>query len=148
MENLLGEFGRPNITLELELTEGMVMHDCLEAARTMQALKGLGINLAIDDFGTGYSSLGYLRRFPFDIIKIDRSFVSELGLEVGAEAIVRAIIALAQSFKLGVIAEGMETLEQSSILVKEGCVMAQGFYYSHAVTGDDFRAMITSLVPR
>ena len=115
--------------LELELTERIVMRDAETTVEKLKRLHAMGFQLSIDDFGTGYSSLSYLRRFPIDKIKIDQSFVSDEG----AGNIVTAVIALARSLKLKVIAEGVETNEQLEILREQGCDEAQGFLFSRAV---------------
>ncbi len=115
--------------LELELTESMIMQDALHTRDTLEALKTLGVHLSIDDFGTGYSSLNYLRSFPVDTLKIDRSFVREIGAEPDSGPIVAAIIAMARSLKLGVVAEGVETEEQRAFLQRQGCKLAQGFLF-------------------
>jgi diguanylate cyclase (GGDEF)-like protein/PAS domain S-box-containing protein len=112
--------------LELELTERMLMDDLDEVSRTLGALKALGVRIAIDDFGTGYSSLGHLKELPIDRVKIDRSFVAGLPGDPAAAGIVRAIVMLGQSLKLGVIAEGVETTAQRDFLVHVGCDELQG----------------------
>lgn len=113
--------------LELELTEGVLIDDTERARAQLVALKALGVRLVLDDFGTGYSSLSYLGRFPFDKLKIDRSFVSGLASDAGAEAIVRAISALAHGLGLAVTAEGVETMTQLDLLRAVQCTELQGF---------------------
>lgn len=115
--------------LDLELTESMIMQDALHTHRTLEELKGMGVHLSVDDFGTGYSSLGYLRSFPIDALKIDRTFVHRIGAEPNNRAIVAAIIAMARSLKLGVIAEGVDSEEQLNFLRLHGCKLAQGFLF-------------------
>ncbi len=117
----------PATRLELEITEGMLMHDTQNALRTLMALKALGVKIAMDDFGTGYSSLSYLRKFPFDKIKIDRSFISDMDDNAEAETIVHAIIAMSRSLRLDVTAEGVETQQQLTMLRAHGCMFAQGY---------------------
>ncbi|HYY16207.1 MAG TPA: EAL domain-containing protein [Gammaproteobacteria bacterium] len=119
----------PPAWLELELTEGAIMENTAVAAQILRALKALGISIAIDDFGTGYSSLGYLRRFPIDRLKIDRSFVQDLTTDPNAVEITKAIIAMAHSLKLKVVAEGVETRAQFEFLRVHGCDEAQGYYF-------------------
>lgn len=143
VERAIIEFGVANITLELELTESILMEDAEGALEIMARLKDLGVLLAMDDFGTGFSSLGYLHKFPFDVLKIDRSFVAGLGLGRGTESIVRAIVALADSLDLAVIAEGVETLEQCTLLAAEGCVLVQGYYYGRPMPDAEFQHVLT-----
>ena len=122
--------GIPSGSLGLEVTETSLMHQTEVAVARLTALRGAGFLLALDDFGTGYSSLGYLKRFPVDQIKIDRSFVADLANEVHGEAIVAAIVSLACRLGLEVVAEGVETSEQMACLVAMGCRYAQGYYIS------------------
>ncbi len=119
----------PN-TLELELTESSFVQDEEAAMAMLERIRKMGISIAIDDFGTGYSSLRYLNKLPVDKLKIDRSFVSELGTDPDRGTMVEAITAMARSLKLGVIAEGVETSEQRDILKSLGCTVMQGFYFS------------------
>jgi EAL domain-containing protein (putative c-di-GMP-specific phosphodiesterase class I) len=116
--------------LRLEITETVVMHDAPTTLAKLEALKALGIGLAIDDFGTGYSSLGYLKRFPVDTLKIDRSFVE--GLDGGPERreIFGAVLAVARALKLRAVAEGVEEADQLRTLQELGCEAAQGFYFA------------------
>jgi EAL domain-containing protein (putative c-di-GMP-specific phosphodiesterase class I) len=106
------------------------MHDAAEAARTLQNLKNYGVRLAVDDFGTGYSSLAYLRRFPIDALKVDRAFIRDLTTNAEDATITLAIINLAHSLKLGVVAEGVETSAQVTFLKENRCDEAQGFYFA------------------
>ena len=128
--------------LELELTESAVMHDPEKSTLTLEQLSTMGVHISIDDFGTGYSSLSYLRRFPLDKLKIDRSFVRDLMQNPDDVSIVRAIISLAHSLRLRVVAEGVETLDQLNFLTELGCDQYQGFYCSPAVPPDDFVALL------
>jgi predicted signal transduction protein with EAL and GGDEF domain/FixJ family two-component response regulator len=127
---------------ELELTEGVLMQDAEAGRRSLQALKEFGFALAIDDFGTGYCSLNYLKRFPLDTLKIDRSFVADINNDADDAAIVRAIIALGHSLDLKIVAEGVETTAQLQFLQAEGCDAVQGFLMSPAVPADAFKTMI------
>ena len=127
--------------LELELTETALMQEG-ETTRLLQRLAALGISVALDDFGTGYSSLSYLRRFPIDRIKIDRSFVCDISGSQSDGALSRAVIMLAHGLNVGVIAEGVETAAQLSLLRHFGCDEAQGFLLGEPVSGDDLPALI------
>jgi len=127
---------------ELELTEGVLMRDAEAGRRSLQALKEFGFALAIDDFGTGYCSLNYLKRFPLDTLKIDRSFVADLNDDPDDAAIVRAIIALGHSLDLKIVAEGVTTQAQLQFLQAESCDAFQGFLMSPAVTADAFRDLL------
>jgi diguanylate cyclase (GGDEF)-like protein/PAS domain S-box-containing protein len=119
--------------LELEITESVAMNDAALTVSIMRDIGAEGMSLAVDDFGTGYSSLGYLRRFPLDSIKIDRSFVTDLAHEPDDATIVRTVIAMAHSLDLEVVAEGVETTDQLEFLRNERCDRVQGFYFSQAV---------------
>ena len=115
-------------TIELEITESMVMRDPERAVAIMQQLRAMGVRLSIDDFGTGHSSLGYLKRFPIDRLKVDRSFVRDLPHNADDLAITRAVIAMAHSLRMSVVAEGVEHQQQFELLRKEGCDEFQGYY--------------------
>jgi EAL domain-containing protein (putative c-di-GMP-specific phosphodiesterase class I) len=134
--DILLETGLDPEKLQLEITEGAVMEDATAAREIMQKLRDLGISLAIDDFGTGYSSLSYLKRFPVSVLKIDQSFVRGLGQDDQDSAIVRGVIALAQSLNLTVTAEGIETLEQLAQLRDLGCNHGQGYLLSRSLAGE------------
>jgi predicted signal transduction protein with EAL and GGDEF domain len=134
----------PPALFELELTEGVLMRDAESGRRSLLALKEFGFSLAMDDFGTGYCSLNYLKRFPLDTLKIDRSFVADIGTDSGDEAIVRAIIALGHDLHLKIVAEGVATLEQLRFLRAEGCDAVQGFLMSPAITARAFAALLSS----
>jgi predicted signal transduction protein with EAL and GGDEF domain/FixJ family two-component response regulator len=136
----------PPALFELELTEGVLMRDAEAGRRTLLALKEFGFSLAMDDFGTGYCSLNYLKRFPLDTLKIDRSFVADIGTDSGDEAIVRAIIALAHDLNLKIVAEGVTTLEQLRFLRAQGCDCVQGFLMSPAVSAHAFATLLKKAV--
>jgi diguanylate cyclase (GGDEF)-like protein/PAS domain S-box-containing protein len=129
--------------LELEVTESQLMDHPDEALEALTQLKNLGVRLSIDDFGTGYSSLSHLQKFPVDYIKIDRSFLGELGHD-GQLVITRAIIALGHNLKLKVVAEGVETREQIAFLRKHGCDQMQGYYFSPALPRETLQDMVAS----
>jgi diguanylate cyclase (GGDEF)-like protein len=128
--------------LELEITESVAMNDAALTVSIMRDIGAEGMSLAVDDFGTGYSSLGYLRRFPLDSIKIDRSFVTDLAQEPDDATIVRTVIAMAHSLDLEVIAEGVETADQLAFLRDENCDRVQGFYFSQAVPLESLQSYI------
>jgi diguanylate cyclase (GGDEF)-like protein len=125
--------------LEIELTESAIMKNMEKSSGILRELKQMGVRVAIDDFGTGYSSLAYLKRFPLDIIKIDRSFIRDIPGDWDNEAIATAIIAMAHSLNLEVIAEGVETEEQLSFLRDHGCGAAQGYLFSPALPGEEMK---------
>ena len=127
VHEVLLETGLPAARLELELTESTIMKDRARSLHTLRQIRALGVTIALDDFGTGYSSLETLRAFPFDKIKLDRSFMSEIEASSSAKAIIRAVMALSNSLDIPVLAEGIETEGQLSILDREGCHEAQGY---------------------
>ena len=139
---LLRETELPPDTLKLEITESTVMADPSAAVEMLLQIKSLGVQLSIDDFGTGYSSLSYLHRLPLDTLKIDRSFTKSIGLEGDSMEIVRTILPMANSLRLNVIAEGVETAEQLAILRKLRCEYAQGYYFSRPVSADEAEALL------
>lgn len=134
--------------LELELTEGTLIHDIGATVKTLKRLKDLGMSIAVDDFGTGYSSLSSLKQFPIDALKIDRSFVSEIGNAGNDRSICAAIIALAQSMGLKVIAEGVETREQLQHLHFLGCDEIQGFFFAKPMAGEQVTAFLEAHLKR
>jgi len=142
VKEALATTGLPPFLLELELTESMVMHDAAGATATMTALKGLGAKLSIDDFGTGYSSLAYLKRFPIDSLKIDRSFVMDIPGDANDTAIVRSILAMAHGLGLKVVAEGAETDRQMDFLRNHGCDIVQGYFVSRPLPANDVPAFL------
>jgi diguanylate cyclase (GGDEF)-like protein/PAS domain S-box-containing protein len=130
--------------IEFELTETAVMNNPDEAARNLGALKALGVKLSLDDFGTGYSSLAQLKRFPFDFVKIDRSFIAGVGSSAEDEAIAAAIIAMAHSLGLKVVAEGVETTTQLAVMRALKCDEMQGYLFSKPLPATDFEALVRS----
>jgi EAL domain-containing protein (putative c-di-GMP-specific phosphodiesterase class I) len=129
----LRESGLPASRLELEITETVMLQDTDATLATLHQLRVLGVQIAMDDFGTGFSSLSYLRRFPFDRIKIDKSFIRELGKQDDCIAIVRAVIALGCDLGIAITAEGVETRQQLEMLERAGCDEIQGYLFSRPV---------------
>jgi len=140
----LNRSGLPASSLTLEVTEGMLLQDLGLARRQLDAARTLGVRVAIDDFGTGYSSLSYLGKLPADQVKIDMSFISELGRDPGAAALVKGIIDMAHALNLDVLAEGVEESGQQEILSRLGCRYSQGYLYSKPLTAEAFPAFLTS----
>jgi diguanylate cyclase (GGDEF)-like protein/PAS domain S-box-containing protein len=143
---MLAELDLSPTNLKLEITESTVMEDPAAAVEMLQQMKDLGIRLAIDDFGTGYSSLSYLHRFPLDMLKIDRSFISGMMDGVNGMEIARTVMPLAKNLHLDVVAEGVETAEQVRELKKLNCKYAQGFYFSKPLSPDEAEALMTEHV--
>jgi len=143
---LLQKHQLPAETLELEVTETGLMEDIDAAAHNLHSLRRSGALIAIDDFGTGYSSLSYLKSLPLDKIKIDKSFVQDIGQDEGA-TIVRAVIQLGKSLGMTVIAEGVETPEQEAYLIAEGCQEGQGYYYSKPLPARDLDLLLRQSTP-
>jgi diguanylate cyclase (GGDEF)-like protein/PAS domain S-box-containing protein len=140
VEQILARTGLSPEHLTLEITESALMKNAASALSVLSALKDLGVQLAIDDFGTGYSSLTYLQRFPLDILKVDRSFVEELGVSVEGEEIVSAVINLAHALGLKVVAEGVETALQLEVLQSFECDLAQGYLFSKPLPASEIVA--------
>ena len=128
--------------LTLEITESLVMEDSAEAIAWLNSVKSLGVRFSIDDFGTGYSSLSYLKRLPVSTLKIDRSFVSDLGGLSGNASLIESIIALASSFGLGVVAEGVEERQQVDFLEQRGCHLLQGYHFSRPLPSEEFMVLL------
>jgi diguanylate cyclase (GGDEF)-like protein len=144
----LASSAMPAHRLELEITETVLLNDDKQTVDLLHGLRNAGIRISLDDFGTGYSSLGYLRKFPFDKLKIDRSFVRDLGHDRGTEAIVRAVIDLANNLGLVTTAEGVETQEQLDWLRMEACTEVQGYLISLPVPSRDIRPLLACDLPR
>jgi EAL domain-containing protein (putative c-di-GMP-specific phosphodiesterase class I) len=138
----LRDSGLPAASLVLEITETLMMQDAELSIERLADLKSLGIRLAIDDFGTGYSSLSYLRKFPVDILKIDKSFVDGVSRQGKEQELAQSIIELGQTLRLEIVAEGVEHLEQLGWLQSRKCDMGQGFYFSEAVDPDDLTRLL------
>ena len=143
----LAEFGLEPGALELELTESVVSADPEEAIRIMEQLDRLGVQLSVDDFGTGYSALSYLKRFPIDKLKIDQSFVLDLGRDPGSALIVASVIAMARSLGLRTIAEGVETAGQSDWLASAGCDEVQGYCYASPLPAVQYEDWLRNYSP-
>ena len=128
--------------LTLEITESVLMRDTDGALESLLGLKALGVQLAIDDFGTGYSSLSYLKRFPIDVLKVDRGFVNGLGTDDDDTAIIAGILAMARGLRVDVVAEGVERQEQLHVLRVLNCPFAQGFHFARPLSGSEFEALL------
>ncbi|MEP6633381.1 MAG: EAL domain-containing protein, partial [Luteimonas sp.] len=133
VRRILDDTGLPPHALELELTESVIMANAEQTAAKLRAFRQLGVSLAIDDFGTGYSSLAYLKRLPFNTLKIDKEFIGDLSQDPDDAAITTTIIAMAHSLGMTVVAEGVETTEQMDFLRQHGCDEIQGFWLSPAL---------------
>jgi EAL domain-containing protein (putative c-di-GMP-specific phosphodiesterase class I) len=141
----LKKSGLPARFLELELTESVLVNDAENALSLMNELKKIGVWIAIDDFGTGYSSLNYLRHFPIDLLKIDRTFINEVTTNPGDAAITTTIAAMAKNLHIGMLAEGVETREQEQFLKSLGCHEMQGFLFSKPLTDEQVSTEIRKL---
>ncbi len=144
VRSMIAESRVPSLCLEFELTEGILMQDTDTALEVLEALRELGVGLAVDDFGTGYSSLRYLKRLPIDVLKIDRSFVSNITTDRGDAAIAEAILALARALGLRVIAEGVETEAQRIALDRAGCHECQGYYFSPPLSAEALATLLSN----
>ena len=142
VRDILAEHGLAAASLEIEMTESVLMKSADSAVEILRKFREMGVRLAIDDFGTGYSSLSYLKRFPIDKLKIDRSFVSDITTDPDDAAIASAIIAMAHRLRLKVIAEGVETPGHLGFLLQEGCDEAQGYHYSKPLPPDDLERLM------
>ncbi|WP_020680091.1 GGDEF domain-containing response regulator [Marinobacterium rhizophilum] len=133
--------------LEIEITETALMQDPEMALQILTKLRNLGVSISLDDFGTGYSSLSYLKRFPVNVLKIDKSFINDIPRDSENAAITRAIIAMAMHLQIKVVAEGVETREQMAFLRNEGCDLVQGYYFRRPAPGDELTPLLKSLTP-
>ncbi|MDJ0718661.1 MAG: EAL domain-containing protein [Prochloraceae cyanobacterium] len=145
IKKILEKTGLESHYLKLEITETTIMESLNKTTSLLEQIKALGIKLSMDDFGTGYSSLNYLHHLPLDTLKIDRSFVNELGINSDKLSLTRTIVNLAQSLRMDVIAEGIETNEQQAILTKLNCENGQGYLFSKPVSSTDAEILITAL---
>jgi diguanylate cyclase (GGDEF)-like protein len=141
----LASSGLPASRLDLEITESVLLDASAGNLAILNQLRELGVRISMDDFGTGYSSIGYLRSFNFDKLKIDQSFIRDLLVDDGSQAIVRAIMGLGTSFGMTVIAEGVETKEQMERLGGEGCIEVQGYLYSRPVPADEIKGLLDQI---
>ena len=139
--NSLAETGLDPTRFEIEITEGVLLHDSDANFAVLHKMRDLGIRIALDDFGTGHSSLSYLRTFPFDKIKIDRSFVTELESRADCRTIVRAVIELARNLGMVTVAEGVEYAAQLEELRREGCSMVQGWLFGKAMPAEHYATL-------
>jgi EAL domain-containing protein (putative c-di-GMP-specific phosphodiesterase class I) len=139
---ILKDTGLDPRSLELELTESVLMKHAEAAAPILKTLRAKGVQLAVDDFGTGYSSLSYLRKFPIDALKIDQWFVGQISAVPDETIIVAAVIGMRRSLKLRVVAEGVETQEQLALLQAHQCDEAQGYYFSRPVPPQQFAKLL------
>jgi diguanylate cyclase (GGDEF)-like protein/PAS domain S-box-containing protein len=144
---ILAATGVDASTLTMEITETVLMRDAGQALQVLEALKALGVALSIDDFGTGYSSLSYLKRFPVDVLKVDRSFVDGLGTDAEDQAIVQAIVALAESMGMTTIAEGLETQTQLDALRALDCLSAQGYLLGRPMPAAEMDLLLRAVIP-
>jgi EAL domain-containing protein (putative c-di-GMP-specific phosphodiesterase class I) len=139
----LGKSGLPGHRLELEITETVLLHDTEATVAMLNELRELGVRISMDDFGTGYSSLGYLRKFPFDKIKIDRSFIQDLSENPDSIAIVRAVANIGSALGMATTAEGVETEEELAQLRHEGCTEVQGYLFSEPRPANEISSLFT-----
>jgi EAL domain-containing protein (putative c-di-GMP-specific phosphodiesterase class I) len=147
LDEAVQRVGIPAHQLTLEVTESLLMQDIERTVARLHALREKGFGLSLDDFGTGFSSLSYLKRFPIDELKIDRSFVRDVVNGGSDGAIVASIIELGRQFKLGVVAEGVETREQSRFLLDHGCPIQQGFLFARPMPAEQFEALLANFSP-
>lgn len=143
VSDILGKTRFPADRLLLEITESLLMDEDVHVRKTLLEMRELGVGLSVDDFGTGYSALGYLRKFPATLLKIDKSFVADLGKEMRNTSLVAAIIAMARSLDLGVVAEGVETREQASMLAELGCDFLQGYLFGRPASSKNLVTYVT-----
>jgi len=143
IDKVVGETGADPARMVVELTEGALVENSAANVDKLHAIKAVGVRLALDDFGTGFSSLGYLRQFPFDVIKIDRSFVHGVDVDEGAAALASSVIRIGKALNLTSLAEGVETVGQADWLTKAGCDAAQGYFFAPPMPPDQLRPMLS-----
>jgi len=140
--NALARSGLAGSRLQLEITESVLLLNNESTLETLHQLRALGVRISMDDFGTGYSSLSYLRSFPFDKIKIDRSFVHDLSDNKESRAIIRAVVGLGSSLGMSTTAEGVETREELDYMKRQGCTEAQGYFFSKPCPAKEVNALL------
>ncbi len=145
---IIGHYDAPPGCLKLELTENVLLHDMHEVVHKMEELQNVGVTFSMDDFGTGFSSLSYLKRLPFDQIKIDKTFIRDVSKDINDAAIVETIIAMAEHLNLEVIAEGVETLEELEFLQGKGCNHYQGFYFSEPLNASALEQTLQHIIEK
>jgi EAL domain-containing protein (putative c-di-GMP-specific phosphodiesterase class I) len=145
LAELMSTYGIPPEALELEITEGVLLDDHEHVAEELNSLRALGIKLALDDFGTGYSSLSYLKRFRFDLLKIDRSFIAGLPENPEDVSLAKAILAMAKGLDLRVVAEGVENHDQLNFLAQQGCDLLQGYLLAKPMNGETYSSYLENL---
>ncbi|MEX2240951.1 MAG: EAL domain-containing protein [Burkholderiales bacterium] len=148
IDDILRSSGMPAQRLELEITESVIIHHTAAVNARFQALEDMGVRISIDDFGTGYSSLSYLKRLPIHQLKIDQSFVRDIGTDPNDAAIVSAIVTIAHALGLEVVAEGVETAEQLAFLRAKGCDVAQGYLFSRPLPAEEFGRLLAEWTPQ
>ena len=142
LSEILAETDYPAKHLALEITESLLIDDDSRTREALDDFRQMGVRLAVDDFGTGYSALSYLRKFPVNILKIDRSFIHDIAENMGDRRLVEAIIAMSHGLDLVVVAEGVETSEQESLLRDLRCDMVQGYFYSKPIEANEIKQLI------
>ncbi|MGD8594279.1 MAG: EAL domain-containing protein, partial [Gammaproteobacteria bacterium] len=148
LQNVLEETGVCPNNLEIEITEGVLVSHSEQASNALLAIKEMGVKISLDDFGAGYSSLNYLKRFAINVLKIDRSFVMDIGKNTDSEVIVQAVIGLAKNLNLEVTAEGIETSAQLQFLKDSGCHEGQGFYFSKPIVSNQLEKMLLEQIKK
>jgi EAL domain-containing protein (putative c-di-GMP-specific phosphodiesterase class I) len=148
LQNVLDETGVCPNNLEIEITEGVLVSHSEQASNALLAIKEMGVKISLDDFGAGYSSLNYLKRFAINVLKIDRSFVMDIGKNTDSEVIVQAVIGLAKNLNLEVTAEGIETSTQLQFLKESGCHEGQGFYFSKPIASNQLEKMLLEQIKK
>jgi EAL domain-containing protein (putative c-di-GMP-specific phosphodiesterase class I) len=148
IQNILLETGLDATWLELEITETMIMQDPKNTEKILKELHAMGISIVIDDFGTGGASVNYLKRFPINSLKIDRSLIQDIPGDQEKVSITKALISMAKTLKFRIIAEGVETKEQNDFLLAEGCDEFQGYIFSEPCTAEDFEKLLKNTVKK